>query len=102
MLETIITELLPAALSVVAVVVSMVKGKNKKTKTVREIEEQEEARKQKRVAKQLKKNGIKPIDFYEPVFTHLDEVDTESSKNKEQNEKKLVSYEDYLKEKIGE
>lgn len=62
MLETIITELAPAVLSVVAVLISMLKGKTKKVKTPEEIEKIAEAKKQKLVSKLQKKNGVKPIE----------------------------------------
>lgn len=60
MLETILTEAGQFLISIAAIVIASKKGKN--TKTAEEIEAKEEARKQKRIAKQLKKNKIKPIN----------------------------------------
>lgn len=60
MLESILGEIGNFILSIVAIVIASKKGK--KIKTAKEIEAKEEARKQKRIAKQLKKNKIKPIN----------------------------------------
>lgn len=60
MLETILSEIGQCLLSIIAIIIASKKGKT--TKTVEEIEALEETRKQKRIAKQLKKNKIKPIE----------------------------------------
>lgn len=62
MLETIITEIASPLLSAAAVIISLLKGKNKKVKTAEEIESIAEAKKQKLVSKLQKKNGVKPIE----------------------------------------
>ena len=59
MLETILSEIGQCLLSIIAIIIASKKGKT--TKTVEEIEAKEEERKQKRIAKQLKKNKIEPI-----------------------------------------
>ena len=60
MLETLFKEGGEFLLSLIALLVACFKGNTKKTKTAEEIEAKEEARKQKRIAKQYKKNGITP------------------------------------------
>ena len=86
-MEELIKDGVTFLLALIATIKSFKSG-NKKTKTAEEIEAKEEERKQKRIAKQLKKNKIKPIEqensvaennkankeFYEPVFTHLGQI----------------------------
>lgn len=60
MLESLIKEGGEFLLSLIALLVACLKGNTKKLKTAEEIEAKEETKKQKRIAKQLKKNGITP------------------------------------------